>query len=485
MKKSIFFTISIICLILSSDLASALSVTLTPSSHNGYSVSCFGGRDGAINITVTGGTSPYTYSWSTGATTQNISGLPAGYYQVTITDAVLATCSGNVTLTEPTILRLNVTPSFYTAQKTNISCFSCCNGYINISVTGGVTSYAYSWTNGQTVANISNLCKNIYGLTVTDANGCTTIGQQVMSEPDKDMWTMTGNSGSNPSTQFIGTTDNVDLSFRTNNSEALRVKANGDIKFPSLAGNGNRNLYVDNNGVLKGIITSNCGGIGVIPAWSNDASNLFTNCDWVKVGIGTSTPSQQLEVRHSDQFGGIAINQNSSTYYTSEIKYNYQGAEKWALGCNLGNQSSQSFFIWDHVAFKNRFFIDGYGKIYIGDYANNPPCAACSSSVYKLYVEGGIMTRDVKVTANPFADYVFNTDYKLMRINELEQYIKQNHHLPEIPSAKEIEKNEGFEVGDLQIKLLRKIEEQSLYIIEQQKQIDELKAQMKNIERRK
>ena len=96
------------------------------------------------------------------------------------------------------------------------------------------------------------------------------------------------------------------------------------------------------------------------------------------------------------------------------------------------------------------------------------------------------MTRDVKVTAaTVFPDYVFAKDYKLMSIYELEEYLQLNRHLPEIPSAKEIESNDGFELGDMQTKLLKKVEEQTLYIISLQKQVDELKTKLKNLERRK
>ena len=86
------------------------------------------------------------------------------------------------------------------------------------------------------------------------------------------------------------------------------------------------------------------------------------------------------------------------------------------------------------------------------------------------------MAREVKVTASSFPDYVFEKDYPLLTINELADYIAANNKLPGIPSADEIDENEGIELGSMQIKLLEKIEEQALYIIDLQKQIDELKA---------
>ena len=103
----------------------------------------------------------------------------------------------------------------------------------------------------------------------------------------------------------------------------------------------------------------------------------------------------------------------------------------------------------------------------------NPPD---STSAYKLYVEGGIKARSVKVTVSAFADYVFDKGYSLISIPDLETYINVNRHLPGLPSAQEVLGNEGFEIGQMQVKLLEKIEEQSLYIISLQKQIDELKS---------
>jgi hypothetical protein len=90
-------------------------------------------------------------------------------------------------------------------------------------------------------------------------------------------------------------------------------------------------------------------------------------------------------------------------------------------------------------------------------------------SAYKLAVEGTIGARKVKVTqAAPWADYVFNDDYKLRPLSEVENYIKTNKHLPEVPSAAQVAK-EGIDVGDNQALLLKKIEELTLYMIEMKK----------------
>jgi hypothetical protein len=92
-------------------------------------------------------------------------------------------------------------------------------------------------------------------------------------------------------------------------------------------------------------------------------------------------------------------------------------------------------------------------------------------------VNGGIVCEEVKVLVDvPDADYVFEEDYNLTPLSEVENFIKENKHLPNIPSAEEFKTN-GYKLGDMDEMLLRKIEEMTLYIIELQKQIDELKQQ--------
>ncbi len=96
-----------------------------------------------------------------------------------------------------------------------------------------------------------------------------------------------------------------------------------------------------------------------------------------------------------------------------------------------------------------------------------------TTPTYKLSVNGNIRSKEVVVETG-WADYVFNNDYKLKPLAEVEKFIIQNHHLPNIPSAKEIEEN-GLKVGDTQKKMMEKIEELTLYVIELKKEIEKLK----------
>jgi hypothetical protein len=99
----------------------------------------------------------------------------------------------------------------------------------------------------------------------------------------------------------------------------------------------------------------------------------------------------------------------------------------------------------------------------------------------ELTVNGTIHAKEILLDLNgPLADYVFDSKYKLMPISEVEQYVNTNKHLPSIPSASEV-KNNGLNMGEMQNKLLQKIEELTLYVIEQQKQINLQQGQIEKL----
>ena len=125
------------------------------------------------------------------------------------------------------------------------------------------------------------------------------------------------------------------------------------------------------------------------------------------------------------------------------------------------------------------------GRIYIGNSSPAFDTATFPTTTgnYRLYVEGGILTEKVKValrSTSNWADYVFAPNYKLMPLNEVESFVKENKHLPGISSADALVK-EGLDLGDMQARQMQKIEELTLYIIEQNKAIEELKLQNKEI----
>lgn len=116
------------------------------------------------------------------------------------------------------------------------------------------------------------------------------------------------------------------------------------------------------------------------------------------------------------------------------------------------------------------------GKVVIGTSVGTP-------GSYRLYVQDGILTEKLKVAnhtdAANWSDFVFDADYELMPLAKVESFVKKNKHLPEIPSASEVA-NDGIDVMEMDAKLLQKIEELTLYVIQQQKEIENLKKQIKN-----
>ena len=121
------------------------------------------------------------------------------------------------------------------------------------------------------------------------------------------------------------------------------------------------------------------------------------------------------------------------------------------------------------------------GRVRIGNVATDKSGFPTLSTNYKLYVERGIITEKIKVavaSTNNWADYVFDETYKLMPLSQLQNYITQNKHLPNVPSAEKMQQD-GNDLGKTDAILLEKIEELTLYIIDLQKQIDALKNDKK------
>ena len=128
--------------------------------------SCFGGSDGTIDITASGGQLPYSFSWDSGQTSEDISGLTAGTYTVTMQDQIGCIISEVVVVSDAAQMIIS------SQSILNEEC-STDNGSINISVSGGTGSYGYQWSSGQNVQDLSNLTSGIYTIDVIDGNGCT------------------------------------------------------------------------------------------------------------------------------------------------------------------------------------------------------------------------------------------------------------------------------------------------------------------------
>lgn len=209
-------------------------------------------------------------------------------------------------------------------------------------------------------------------------------------------------------------------------------------------------------------------------------------------------------------FGAVGVQNNINRYYIGKyenqiVTFNPESRQS-SFGGNIdvyGEAKSRSQRIFDYSPTIYLDRSENYGGYTQGiqtrllDGSNNwffgnagPDTFVVSSGTYaegrQLVInrngnaafQGKVEAKNFVVSATPTADHVFAADYNLRGINELEKFITEKNHLPEIPSAKEMTDN-GLAIGDFQIKLLQKIEELTLYIISQNKEIESLKAIIK------
>jgi gliding motility-associated-like protein len=139
------------------------------------------GNDGSISITVSGGTSPYTYAWSNGASTQNLNNLMAGDYMVTVSDSRQCQVTSTSIGVGGGALSLTVTTSDFNGS--GVSCPGECDGSAMANVSGGIRPYTYAWSSGPTTASITGLCEGQYQVTVTDADGAQMSATVTIVEP--------------------------------------------------------------------------------------------------------------------------------------------------------------------------------------------------------------------------------------------------------------------------------------------------------------
>lgn len=199
--------------------------------------------------------------------------------------------------------------------------------------------------------------------------------------------------------------------------------------------------------------------------------HYFSQTGTVGIGTGNTSPSAQL---HVSSEGSNVIRMNGAypflTIYDNTFGYKgflgYNGSDMVLGGVSTPIRFSSS---------GNRMAINPDGRIVMGS-SNNPAAG------YLLSINGKAICEELKVQLSfNWPDYVFNSDYKLMPLEDLEKSIIKNKHLPNIPSAAEITADKGFEVGEMNRKLLEKVEELTLYIIELNKKNTELNKELNAI----
>ena len=206
---------------------------------------------------------------------------------------------------------------------------------------------------------------------------------------------------------------------------------------------------------------------------SSDSKLLISQTG--NVGIGTDAPKYPLTVK------GIINSEANGDYYGAwfggESRTNKPSVNVGAWWNNKGSiyWDSNKMFFRTQVSSTESYeanLVLNRGSVGIG--TANPDA--------KLAVKGDIHAEEVKVDLNvPGPDYVFDEDYDLPSLEELQNYIRENRHLPEVPSAKEMEAN-GIDLGEMNLLLLKKVEELTLHLIEHQKIMNDQYEKIETLE---
>ncbi|WP_010518691.1 tail fiber protein [Croceivirga radicis] len=191
------------------------------------------------------------------------------------------------------------------------------------------------------------------------------------------------------------------------------------------------------------------------------------------VGIGTNTPTAKLEINKAGTIGGdwnptnsfLTLSDTNGASMIMDTNEIY-GSTTLHIGTNSGDIIK--FRSLEGNGVQERMIIKGNGNVGIGT----------TSPDSKLAVNGNIHAKEVKIDLVGWPDYVFKDDHNLPTLEEVEKHIKEKGHLPNIPSAKEVEEN-GVELGEMNRLLLEKIEEQMLYILQMERRIKELERRIK------
>jgi hypothetical protein len=245
-----------------------------------------------------------------------------------------------------------------------------------------------------------------------------------------------------------------------------QLDVNGRLKFRAKGAHSAGAWYTGSDGTEALFV----GQAGVA---STDAFGIYHGGTWrftlnqdgnIGIGIGVSAPSQKVDIAGRLKFRSSSPH-TAGAWYTDNA-----GTESAFLGL-VDLTTSSSLGICHGGTW--RFVVDQNGKVGIGTI--NPD--------EKLTVKGKIHAEEVRVDLNvPAPDYVFQKDYNLLSLSDIEIYINQNKHLPEVPSAKEMEEH-GLNLKEMNLLLLKKVEELTLHLIKANKSIMQLQQEVKDMQK--
>lgn len=276
-------------------------------------------------------------------------------------------------------------------------------------------------------------------LTASDALGNATW-------QTSNAWQLTGNTGTDPATNFVGTIDSIPLIFRTKNTERMRIDENGNVGIGTDVTIAQLNVFTDS-------------------ATLNARSALFTaspySCHQKDVFIVPYLGNAGYDSLSVSGDQGIFWSDNNKTVSPSK-----------SLGAWIN--ATAGFVIAPYSNTNAGIRITSDGNVGIGTSLDTNNTPNRNPNNYKLAVNGSIGAKEVfvEITSTTWPDYVFDKKYNLLPLAEVESFINTNSHLPNVPSASEIN-DKGLALGEMNSVLLKKVEELTLYLIEQNKNIIE------------
>ena len=313
-------------------------------------------------------------------------------------------------------------------------------------------------------------------------------------------WLINGNGNTTVATNFLGTTNNQSLAFRTNNIERMRLTNNGNFVIGQTSTSGAKlqvatgstlslsapgyvevgksnglNLGFDtgiiqarNNGAASPLYLNYYGGDTFAgPAGALSVSTLGTTVNSGNLRFASGAQSIQFANPGATPGPMMFMFSSGTTNTTRMVLAHSPGFPTWGL--QYADNGDQFDFLG---AGTSRMSINlSNGNVGIG----------VPSPVYKLEVCGTIRAKEVRVETG-WCDYVFEKDYKLRTVDELDKYITENKHLPGIASANEVE-TEGLNVGEMNKAMMEKIEELTLYIIQLSKDNKRLQEEINSLKK--
>ena len=271
---------------------------------------------------------------------------------------------------------------------------------------------------------------------------------------------------------------NLDIYTADGNSAHGIVLSQGSNSSNRLSGR----LFFENTGELSNSFSLLKSGDklsfrGNATAGSSTGSEYMVMTNSGRIGIGTSAPSSFLHVytTGSNSATGVVISQGSNSNNRLSGRLFFE---------NTG-EVSNSFVIMksgDKLSFRaNATAGSASGTEYMNlSNSGQVGIGTASTGTHKLAVDGSIGAREIKVEASGWSDFVFEKGYTLRTLEDVEEHIKERGHLPEIPTEAEVIEN-GINLGEMDAKLLQKIEELTLYLIEQNKKIEALEQQVQEL----